>query len=89
MVVDDLHVMGVTPAELETYPPGAVHGHRPLIPACSLELVESDTLERTQVAQGLSDVQREQKVDSAVEVQTPESVRSLAVPHVLTCCIAP
>ena len=62
MVVDDLHVVGITLAKLEADPPGAVHRHRPLIPACSLELVQADALERTQVAQSLSDVQRQERI---------------------------
>ena len=60
MVVDYLDVVSVAATKLETNPPGAIDGHRPLIPAGSLELVQTDALEWTQIVQRLSDVEREQ-----------------------------
>ena len=74
VVVDDLNIVGVTLARLETDPLWTVH---------------ADALWRTQVAQRLSDVQRKQQVQRSAEVQAPEPVRSLAEPNLLARCVAP
>src|SRR5687767_3134129 len=89
MIVDDFNVECVAFAEFETDAPAVVHGHRPLIPAVALQLVQPNALERAQVLQRLGDVERQQKIDRRFEIQSPKLVRVLAFPNLPGRRVAP
>src|SRR5450759_2910484 len=72
VVVNDLYVVGVALPEYKANTPTCVHGHRPLTFAVSLELVQSDALEWTQVLQGAGDIQCGQQIPRPSKIQTPE-----------------
>lgn len=78
MAIDDLDIVRVALPELETYPPGPDHGHRPLTLPAALELVDCHALERTMILRHLGHVQRQEQVDGAVDIQPAELVRPLA-----------
>ena len=89
VVIDDFDIVRIALPELETYPPRPVYGHRPLTLPVALELVDSHALERTKIPKHLGDVQRQEQVDSAVDLQPAELVRPLAFPDLAACRIAP
>jgi len=89
MIIDDFNVVGISPAEFEADAPRPVHCHGPLPLAVAFELVESDTLERTQIAKSHGDVQRQQQVDGGAGIQPTELVRSLAVSDLAARRVAP
>lgn len=80
MIVDNVHVIGVALAELETNPPWAVDGHRPLPPAITLQLVKPHALQRTQLLKRFGDVQGEQQIYSCLDVQATEPAWPISLP---------
>src|SRR4051812_17649800 len=59
MIIHDLDIVGVALAELEANAPSGIYGHRPLLPAFALELVESHAFQRAEVLQCLRNIERE------------------------------
>ena len=56
VIVDDLDLVSVALAKLETDAPTCIHGHRPLIFPPAFQLMQADTLERTEVVERLGDI---------------------------------
>ena len=81
MVVDDFHVEGIAIMKYKTDAPAAVDRHRPLAGTITLQLVQPNALERTQVPQRPGYVQRSQKLSCSLEIQSPKLTQVLAVPH--------
>jgi hypothetical protein len=80
VVVGDLDFVCVALAEFKADAPSLIDGHRPLVPALTLELVEPDAFERAEIAQRFGNVQRQQQVHCRAEVQPAKLVRPFAFP---------
>src|SRR5262245_37287890 len=76
VIVHDLDLVRVALAELEADPPRSVHGHRPLTPALTLELVQPNAPERAEIRESLGDIEREQQIDGSLAIQPAEPVRT-------------
>ena len=89
MVVDNFHVIGVALAELETNPPRAVDGHRPLPFAITPKLVKPDALQWAELVERFGDVQGEQQIDGCFDVQATEPAWPISLPDLAARGIPP
>src|SRR6185437_1774209 len=60
MIIDNFDAVSVAAAKLETDSPSCIYGHYPVAVASTLQLVQPDASERTEVAQRLGGVQSQQ-----------------------------
>src|SRR4051812_5224017 len=79
-VVHELDVVSVALAEFETNAPTVIDRHSPLAPPIALGLVKANAFQWTKIAERLSNVESEQKINGGFEIQSSKMIRTLAVP---------
>ena len=89
MIIDNLDIVGIALAELETDPPQPVYGHGPLSFAVAFELVKPHALEWAQIVERLGDIQRQEQIDGGFSIMFAKLLRPAAFPDLAARRIQP
>src|SRR5262245_54448083 len=89
VIVNDLDIVGIALSERKTDTPARVHSHRPLSCSVPLKLVKPNASERTEVLEGLGDIQGQQQVHCQGKIQAAKLVGPFTFPYSAACGMAP
>ena len=73
LVVNDLDLVSVAFAKLETDAPALIDRHRPLAFAVAFQLVQPDASQWAQVVQRFRRIERQQQIDHVLEVEPAQT----------------